>query len=124
MALEQQVFSPTQVDFGKTAMLIWVGWNGDTSKVPRNKILDITTLTFSYFPSQGGTVGRVHIGGRESTGNSAWLLQAIYVEPKKTVHLVFPKGLRLKAGGSVEIEFLDDGPGTILVEAHGMLLPA
>jgi hypothetical protein len=51
-----------------------------------------------------------------------WSLQAVYVEPKRTVHLTFPKALRLEAGGHVEVGFLDEGPGSILVEANGVLV--
>jgi hypothetical protein len=77
-----------------------------------------------------GTVGRADIAGREGgtgtvgTGNAVWRLQAIYVEPYKTVHLTFPGGLSLKAGGHVELGFVIDGPGTIFVSANGKLVSA
>jgi len=51
-----------------------------------------------------------------------WRLQIVYVEPKKTVHLTLPKALRLETGGHVEIAFVEEGPGTISVEANGVLV--
>jgi hypothetical protein len=51
-----------------------------------------------------------------------WRLQAVYAEAKKTVHLTFPKALRLEVDGHVEIGFVEEGPGTILVEANGVLV--
>ena len=118
---EQQVYSEASVDFGSYRKLFW-GWSGDNSVVPQNTILEITTLTFSYFPSGGGTVGRADVIGRDSSGTAMWRVQIVYVEPKKTVHLVFPKGVRLEASGYVEIGFVNDGPGTIFMSANGMLL--
>lgn len=56
------------------------------------------------------------------TGTAKWRLQIVYVEPKKTVHLTFPKALRLEAGGHVEIGFVEEGPGMIVVEANGVLV--
>lgn len=125
---EQQVYSPQEVDFGKYVKMFWVqGFGGDGSVVPADHTLEITTLTIDYFPKQtGGTLGRVDIAGRDAaglgTGTAMWRLQAVYVEPKNTVHLTFPKALRLEAGGHVEIGFVDEGPGTILVEANGVLV--
>jgi hypothetical protein len=125
---EQQVYSPTQIDFGNNVRMSWVqGFPGDGSVVPANHTLEITTLTLNYFPAQtGGTLGRVNISGRDApdleNGTAMWSLQAVYVEPKRTVHLTFPKALRLEAGGHVEVGFLDEGPGSILVEANGVLV--
>ena len=51
-----------------------------------------------------------------------WRLQAVYAEPNKTVHLTFPKALSLEAGGHVEIGFVEEGPGAILVEANWVLV--
>jgi hypothetical protein len=48
--------------------------------------------------------------------------QAVYVPPKTTIHLPFPAGLMLLAGGHVEIQFLEDGPGTLLIEANALLV--
>ncbi len=121
MAAEQQVFSEAQVDFGKYGKLFW-NWSGDNSTVPQKEVLVITTLTFNYFPSGGGTLGRADISGRDSTGSAVWRLQIVYVEPKRTVHLTFPQGLRLEAGGYVELGFVNEGPGIIFVSANGMLL--
>ena len=125
---ELQVHSPTAVDFGKFTKMFWVqGFAGDGSVVPTNHTLEITTLTFNYFPKQtGGTLGRANIAGRDApdlhSGTAVWSLQSVYVDPKKTVHLTFPNELRLEAGGHVEVGFLDEGPGEIFVEAHGVLV--
>jgi hypothetical protein len=126
---EQQVYSTQEVDFGAGyEKMFWVqGFAGDGSVVPADRTLEITTLTLNFFPNgTGGTVGRVDIAGRDapdlSTGTSVWRLQAVYVEPKRTLHLTFPKALRLEAGGHVEIGFLDEGPGTMSVEANGLLV--
>ena len=86
--------------------------------VPANHTL-VTTLRINYFPKQtGGTLGRVDIAARNAagigTGTAMWRLQAVYAEPKKTVHLTFPKALRLEAGGHLEIGFVEEGLGTIL----------
>jgi hypothetical protein len=125
---QQQVYSAQEVDFGNyIKMFSAQGFAGDGSVVPANHTLEITTLTINYFPKQtGGTLGRVDIAGRDAagigTGAAMWRLQAVYAEPKKTVHLTFPKALRLEAGGHVEIGFVEEGPGTILVEANGVLV--
>jgi hypothetical protein len=125
---ELQVYSPQEVDFGSYVKMFWVqGFPGDGSVVPPHHTLEITTLTLNYFPkTTGGTIGRADIAGRDSanlsTGTAIWRLQVVYVEPQKTVHLTFPKPLRLEAGGHVEIGFVDNGPGTILVEANGVLV--
>lgn len=118
---EQQVNSQVEADFGGYVKLFWP-WSGDNSVVPPNKILKITTLTLDYFPSGAGTVGRADIIGRDSNNDAVWRVQIVYVEPKKTVHLPFPNGLRLEAGGHVELGFVEDGPGTIFMSANGMLL--
>ena len=125
---EQQVYSSQEVDFGGYVKMFWVqGFGGDGSVVPANHTLEITTLTVNFFPKQtGGTLGRTDISGRDTpdlgTGTTMWRLQVVYVEPKKTVHLTFPKALRLEAGGHVEIGFAEEGPGTISVEANGVLV--
>ena len=121
MAAEKQVFSEVQVDFGKYANLFW-NWGGDNSTVPQKAVLVITTLTFNYFPAEGGNLGRADISGRDSKGNAVWRLQVVYVEPKETLHLTFPQGLRLEEGGHVELGFVHEGPGTIFVSANGRLL--
>ena len=121
MALEQQVFSAGDVDFGKISRLRWFGFTDDNSVVPKRKTLEITTLTLNYFPTSGGTLGRANIGGRDSNGNTAWALQTVFLEPKKTLHLTFPKALRVEAGGFVEVAFLDEGPGIIVVDAIATL---
>lgn len=127
---ELQVYSPQEVDFGTYAKMFWVqGFAGDGSVVPSGHRLEITTLTVNYFPKQSiGLLGRLDVAGRDAanleTGTAVWRIQVVYVEPKKTVHLVFPKALRLEAGGHVEIGFVEEGPGTILVEANGVLVRA
>jgi hypothetical protein len=106
----------------------WVqGFGGSGSTVPPKHRLEITSLTLNFFPKQtGGVLGRADVSGRDApglgTGTAMWRLQVVYVEPNKTVQLIFPKALRLEAGGHVEIGFVDDGPGTILVEANGVLV--
>lgn len=125
---KQQVYSPQEVDFGGYVKMFWVqGFAGDGSVVPAKHRLEITAVTLNYFPKQtGGTLGRVDIAGRNEpdlgTGTAMWRLQSVYVEPRKTVHLTFPKALRLEAGGHVEIGFVEEGPGTIFVEANGVLV--
>jgi hypothetical protein len=71
-----------------------------------------------------GGVGCPDIAGRDSSNSAVWRLQIVYVDPKKTVHLPFPKALRLEEGGYVEIGFVNDGPGTIFMSANGTLLDA
>jgi hypothetical protein len=74
----------------------------------------------------GGTLGRLDISGRNApavgAGDAIWWLQVLYVEPHKTLLITFPRPLRLHAGGHVEIGFVDEGPGTLLVEANGDLM--
>jgi hypothetical protein len=67
-------------------------------------------------------LGRADIAGRDSSGTSVWRLQIVYVEPKQTVHLTFPKALGLEGGGHVEIGFVVEGPGKITVDANGVLV--
>jgi hypothetical protein len=125
---ELQVYSAQEVDYGNYAMLFWVqGFGGNGSTVPPKHRLEITSLTLNFFPKQtAGVLGRADVSGRDTsvlgTGTAMWRLQAVYVEPNKTVQLTFPKALRLESGGHVEIGFVDDGPGTILVEANGVLV--
>jgi hypothetical protein len=118
---QQQVFSEQEVNFGTSQQKLFWNWTGENSTVPAGKVLDVTTVTLNYFPKDGGSVGRADLSGRDSTGTAVWRLQIVYVEPKKTVHLTFPKGLLLKAGGHVEIGFTSDGPGAILVTVNGTL---
>jgi hypothetical protein len=127
MATEVQVFSEQEVDFGKYGKFFWT-WSGDNSVVPAGKTLVIYTLTLNYFPAGSGTVGRADLAGRiggsgaVGTGNAVWRVQVVYVEPHKTVHLTFPGGLSLAAGGHVEIGFVIDGPGKIFASANGKLI--
>jgi hypothetical protein len=120
--MTQQVFSEGEVDFGGYQKLFW-NWSGDNSHVPTKQILEIATVTLNYFPAGRGSLARADVVGRDSSGSAVWRLQVVYVEPNKTSHLTFPKGLRLKAGGYVEVGFTRDGPGKIFVSVNGMLLP-
>ena len=116
-----QVFSEQEVDFGGTVNFFW-NWANPNDIVPARKVLEIETLTLNYFPVGGGTIGRADVAGRDASNSAVWRVQIVYVEPKKTVHLPFPKGLRLKAGGHVELSFTSDGPGKIFVSANGVLV--
>ncbi len=120
MATKQQVFSEQSVAFGTYLKFFWT-WPGDSSKVPASKRLDVISLTLSYFPAGGGTVGNADLAGRLN-GNAVWRLQSVFVEPNKTVHLTFPGGLSLEAGGQVEVGFVTNGPGTMFVSANGKLV--
>jgi hypothetical protein len=124
---EQQVYSFGEVKFGNIVKLFWVpAFPGDGGTVPPNHVLDITSICLNFFPEGAATVGRVNIGGRDGpgvgSGSVVWALQVVYVDPKTTLHLTFPSPLRLKAGGHVELAFLDDGPGTIIFDVNGMLV--
>ena len=121
---QEQVNSQCSVDFGGYTTCHWVrgGGTGFTF-VPNKMTLEITSATFAYFPAVGGTVGRADLAGRDSGGTAVWRTQIVYIEPKKTVHLTFPVGgLRLDAGGHVEMGFVSDGPGTIFLSVNGQLL--
>lgn len=115
-----QVFSEQLVNFGSYQTFFWA-WSGNNSVVPLRKTLTITTATFSYFPSGGGTLGRADLIGRDANGNAVWRTQAVFLEPKKTLHLPFPAGLLLEEGGHVEVGFVNEGPGTIFVSLNGHL---
>ena len=121
MANKQQVFSEQALAFGKYMRFFW-SWPGDNSVVPASTRLDITALTFSYFPANGGSVGRADVAGRDVNGNAVWRVQIVYVEQHKTVHLTFPGGLSVEAGGFVEMGFVNDGPGEIFASANGKLV--
>ena len=49
-------------------------------------------------------------------------LGPFYLEPKKTVHLVFPKALRLKQAVTWRIGFAEEGPGTITIDINAVLV--
>jgi hypothetical protein len=120
---EQQVVAITGVDFGLSRTMTWVGTAMSFDTVPSNKRLEITTLTLAYYP-KAGTVGSAEMYGQDSSlGPTVWKVQA-YVEPKKTVHLPFPTPLRIEQGGSARINFVEDGPGMILLHANGRLVDA
>ena len=116
-----QVYSEQEVDFGGTVSFFW-NWTNPNDKVPQQRILEIETLTLNYFPAGAGTVGRADVAGRDASNSAVWRVQIVYVEPKKTVHLPFPRGLRLAAGGHVELSFTSDGPGKIFASANGVLV--
>jgi len=94
-----QVFSEQEVDFGRTVKFFW-NWAAPNEIVPPHRVLEIETLTLNYFPAGGGTIGRADIAGRDASNSAVWRVQIIYVEPKKTVHLPFPRGLRLSQGAT------------------------
>ena len=118
----QQVTADAEVKFGGYRRVDWM-WQGDNSTVPAKHTLEVDTITLNYFPEAGGTLGRADLIGRDAGGTAVWRLQVVYVEPKKTRHLTFPKGLRLEAGGYVEIGFTSEGPGTIEASFNGSLVP-
>jgi hypothetical protein len=121
----QQVYSAQEVTFGNYVKMFWVqGFAGDGSIVPPHKTLEISTLTLNFYPSSSGAIGRLDISGRNAIGTAMWRLSGVYVEPRKTVHLTFPTALRLEPGGQVEIGFTSEGPGTLFVEANGLLVAA
>ena len=106
---KQQVFSEQEVGFGIAGQKLFWSWAGDNSTVPPDSILDVTTATFSYFPTNNGSVGRADLCGRNSGNNAVWRLQIVYVEPQRTVHLTFPQGLLIGPGGWVEVFPSADG---------------
>jgi|SRR6516164_252820 hypothetical protein len=116
-----QVFSEQEVDFGGTVHFFW-NWAAPNDIVPPRRTLEVETLTLNYFPAGGGAIGRADVAGRDATNSAVWRVQIVYVEPNKTVHLPFPRGLRLKAGGHVELSFTSDGPGKIFASANGLLV--
>jgi len=118
----QPVTSAAAVDIGKSTRLFWTGFAGDGSIVPPGHTLQITTLTLAFFPKNDGVIGRANISGRDAGGTSVWSLQTVYVPPLTTIHLPFPAGLILPAGGHVEIAFFDHGPGTLTLDANGLLI--
>jgi hypothetical protein len=118
----QPVTSAAAVDIGQSTKLFWTGFAGDGSIVPPGHTLQITALTFAFFPKNDGVIGRASISGRNAAGSSVWSLQTVYVPPLTTIHLPFPAGLVLPAGGHVEIGFLDHGPGTLTLDANGLLI--
>jgi hypothetical protein len=117
----QPITTAAGVDLGQSRSLIWAGFAGDGSIVPPKRTLQIMSLTFAFFPANGGSIGRANISGSNSAGASVWSLQTVYVPPLTTIHLSFPGGLIVPAGGHVEIAFLDHGPGTIVLDANGLL---
>lgn len=119
--MAEQVYSEQEVDFGNYIHFFWP-WAAPNDIVPPHGILEIETLTLDYFPTGAGVVGRADIAGRDAGNTAVWRLQSVYADPKKTVHLTFPRGLRLKAGGHVELGFTSDGPGKLFVSANGVLI--
>jgi hypothetical protein len=118
----QPVTSGAAVELGQSTKLFWGGFAGDGSMVPPGHTLQITALTFAFFPNPGGVVGRASISGRNAAGSSVWSLQTVFVSPLTTLHLPFPAGLLIPAGGHIELSFLDHGPGTITLDANGLLM--
>lgn len=118
----QQVSAEMDVNFGVAGKKMLWNWAGDISTVPPSTSLEIGAITFNYFPSDGGVVGRCDAAGRDVGGNAVWRTQIVYVHPQTTVHLTFPVPLRLESGAQVEISFTSDGPGSIFVSMNGRLV--
>jgi hypothetical protein len=118
----QQVFSETNVAFGQPAQTLFWNWSGNNSTVPPFHALEIGSITYNYFPSGGGTLGRCDASGRDAGGTAVWRQQIVYVQPNRTEQLTFPLPLRVEAGGHVEVGFTSDGPGTIFVSMNGRLV--
>lgn len=112
----QHVYTDGSVDFGQAAKTLNWNWSGDNSTVPPDQALEIGAITFNYFPTGDGTLGRCDASA------AVWRVQIVYVQPNRTKHLTFPIPLRLEAGGHVEIGFTSDGPGTITVSMNGRLV--
>lgn len=117
---QMQVFSERLIDYGDYGRCFWT-WQGDNSVVPKGWILEIYTATLNYFPSSEGTYGRADLAGRDANGSAVWRTQVVFVEPKKTVHLTFPGGLKLEQGGFVEVGFIEGDQGDIFVSFNGKL---
>ena len=117
---ERQVTSfPILISSGLHGTLGW-NWPGiNHVNVPPNTRLIVSTLTLNFFPHVDGVVGAADIRGVDPAYFIGWQVGA-YVEPKKTLHLTFPHGLRLRQGSHVEIMSYD-GPGSIYLNANGIL---
>ena len=118
---ETQVSSVLSVSVGASRILHW-NWTGraNNSDVPLKTVLDISTLTFNYFPLSGAAnVARAVIDGRDSKGTLVWNVD-VYVEKEKTLHLPFPLALRLEPGGHVEVTAGSDVG--VVVRANGRLV--
>jgi len=118
----QQVFAEAEVSFGQADLTMSWSWSGNNAIVPVHQALEIAAITYNFFPSAGGTVGRCDASGRDANGTAVWRIQIVYVHPHQTKHLTFPVPLRLDAGGHVEIGFTSDGPGDIFVSMNGRLI--
>jgi hypothetical protein len=121
---ETQVFSLVNQAAGSSGIFHW-NWTGraNNSNVPAKTVLDITTLTFNYFPPSGAAnVARAVVDAFSATGpkgTKVWEVD-VYVEKEKTLHLPFPIALRIEAGGYVEVT-----PGSavgVAVNANGRLV--
>jgi hypothetical protein len=93
----QQIGTAGAVDFGNYSTIYWPNFTNGGSDVPDRQVLEITTLTLNYFPGESaGVLGRADIAGRDAAQTAVWRLEIVYVEPKKTVHLVFQRRYGLK----------------------------
>jgi hypothetical protein len=97
-------------------------WEGTNSVVLVGSALEVTGASFAYFPEREGFVGRADFVGRDANGSAVWRFQTLYVEPRRSLILSWPTGLRVEAGGSVHIGFTSEGPGTITVDVVGRLI--
>lgn len=117
---EKQVWSGLSVVAGQSRILYWTWGTANNSIVPLKTVLDISTLTFNYFPSSGAAnVARVVVDGRDSKGTLVWNVD-VYVEKEKSLHLPFPLALRLEPGGHVEVTAGSDVG--VVVGANGRLV--
>jgi len=64
--MPQQAYTEGEVTFGNAGQLLFWNWDGDNSKVPANRVLEIATRTLNYFPEGGGDLGRADVAGRDS----------------------------------------------------------
>ncbi|MBM4147007.1 MAG: hypothetical protein FJ240_12190 [Nitrospira sp.] len=105
-----------------TGLLTW-GWANDPNvidlaHVPKKRTLTIYSATFNFYPTGDVTSGCVLFDARDADGGHSIFQTQIYLEPKKTVHLTFPGGLIVKAGGIVSLTLIE-GQGTICADAQG-----
>jgi hypothetical protein len=110
--MSQQVWAEYGAQYGTgPGKPIWsLPAGGQFQDVPAGELLRIYTATLSYLPEDPkATIGRADLAGRNAAGSAIWRLQIVYVEPQRTLHLTFPQGLTVGAGGWVEVFASADG---------------
>ena len=113
--MAQQAWADGGADYGTMPQkAIWLVTPGQQfQNVPNGKTLKVYTATLSYLPeSPQGTVGRADLCGRNAQGSAVWRLQVVYIEKQRTLHLTFPQGLEIGAGGCLEVFASPDGDAT------------